>query len=454
MSGVILFGGSGAEKGRLLGLAGLFLLVYKPLWIIDIGFQLSFGASTGLIYLLPKIKSKLDTILPEIIAEGISVTVAVQLMTLPFVINAFNQISVISIISNVLFLPILELASAISLFGIVFFYFSNNYGFIRLSGFFIEQVLIQAELLRSLPFSTIAIASFPVWSYMLYYSLLALWIDGQYVKIFDNRERTLAIKMLSVFLFSIYVWTNLWPRSFTVYFLDVGQGDCAVIVTPWRNVIVIDTGGLNSFDTGANIVSPFLRSLGKKSVDYLLLSHYDNDHVGGLKGLLRNVKVRTIILPNERITEASRRFYELCTSNEAEKVIAKQGMHFTIDKVSLEILSVGDSSIVGNEASTIARISYEGKRFLFTGDMDAKREENAMFNPRTDVLKVAHHGSMSSSTEEFIARAQPKIAVVSVGAFNRYGHPHKSVLERLKKVDAKVLRTDRNGCIKLQLSDL
>lgn len=454
MSSIVLFGGSGVEKGRLLGLAGIFLLLYKPLWILDLGFQLSFGASLGLVFLFPKIKTRLETIFPDIIAEGFSVTIAVQLMTLPLLIDSFNQVSVISLISNILFLPILELAAIFAVLGVAFFYIFNVQSIIGLSGFFIEQILIQAEFLGKLPFSTIAIARFPSWSYVIYYALLVLWVDIAYIKNLDNRERRLAIKVLSSILFCIFLWTNFWPRSFTAYFLDVGQGDCAVIITPWRRVIVVDTGGLKNFDTGMHIVTPFLRSLGKKSIDYLLLSHYDTDHVGGLKGLLRNVKVGTIIMPNEKITESSRPFYELCINSDAEKIVASKGMRFTIDGADIDIIDAGDYNTQGNEASTVARVSYQGRSFLFTGDMDEKREEEITYIHKTDVLKVAHHGSKSSSTENFLACVQPQIAVISVGAYNRYGHPHETVLERLQNIGAKVLRTDKSGCVKIELQDL
>lgn len=453
MSCVVIFGGSGVQRGRLLGLAGLFLLLCKPLWILDIGFQLSFGASAGLIYLLPKIKERLEVYLPEFIAEVVSVTLSVQLMSLPIMIASFHQISLISIISNVVLLPVLELSAFLSFLGLVCWYFLNVDSLLKLSGFFIEQVLWQGNLLRNIPFSTFAIASLPSWGYVVYYAWLFLWMDGSLVKNLDNRERNLSLRLLSLIVFALYLWTNFVPRPFATYFLDVGQGDCAVVITPWRKVIVVDTGGLKSFDTGANILVPFLRSVGKKSIDYLVLSHYDNDHVGGLKGLLRNVRVQNIVLPQERVTEVSEGFYELCKQNSARKLMAQEGMDISIDGAKLEILGVGDIKTKGNEASTVARISYAGKSVLFTGDMDMKRENEFSANPRADVLKVAHHGSKSSSSENFLKRVSPSIAVISVARNNMYGHPHKNVLTNLSGAGSRILRTDELGCIKIVFDD-
>ncbi|MDO4178705.1 MAG: DNA internalization-related competence protein ComEC/Rec2 [Phascolarctobacterium sp.] len=453
MSSIVLYGGGGVERGRLLGLAGLFLLLYKPVWLLDTGFQLSFGASAGLIYLLPKLKARLIFILPELLAEALSVTLSVQIITLPIVIQAFHQISVISLISNIFFLPLLELAALLALVGLNLWYALHVQSILKLSSFFLEQVLLQAELLRNLPFSTIAIASMPAWSYGVYYALLILWMDDEFIKNLHNKERNISIKVLSLGLLVAYIWSNLWIRPFAVYFLDVGQGDCAAIVTPWRKVIVVDTGGLKNYDTGANILAPFLRSIGKKQIDYLMLSHYDNDHVGGLRGLLRNVKVDTIILPRQKVTESSWEIYQLCKENKAKKFVAKDGMEFTIDNTKIEILGAGTFDSKANEASTVAKISYGGKSILFTGDMDASRENDFIANPKADVLKVAHHGSKSSSTLAFISRVEPALSIVSVGRNNMYGHPHKNVLNNLHSINSKILRTDQEGCIKITFDD-
>lgn len=452
MTCVILYGGRGAERGRLLCLVAIILLLFKPGWILDIGFQLSFAASAGLVYVLPKIKSRLETFLPEYIAETIGVTLAVQLTTLPIIVNNFHQISLVSFISNLVLLPVLEFASLLAIFGLLFLKVLKIQCILKLSSFFVEQVVLQADFLRKLPCGTICIASLPVWSYVLYYGWLLIWLDKWVIKNLDSKERKIALCSLSVILFLIFIWSNFLPRPFAVYFLDVGQGDCAVVVTPWRKTIVVDTGGLRSFDTGANILVPFLRSLGKKSIDYLVISHYDNDHIGGLKGVLRNVSVKTIIMPRECVTESSKDIYELCKRADSKQILAEEGLQFVIDKTHFDVLGVGDYNVKGNEASTVARISYGGRSILFTGDMDAKREREFWANPKADVLKVAHHGSKSSSTEEFINRVNPKFAVISVGFNNRYGHPNKEVLARLKNADCQILRTDYLGCVQLTLS--
>ncbi|MCQ2358834.1 MAG: competence protein ComEC family protein [Phascolarctobacterium sp.] len=218
---VILFGGNGAEKGRLLGLAGVLLLLFKPEWILDVGFQLSFGASLGLIYLSPKLKNCFDLFLPEIIAETVSVTMGVQLITLPVVINNFHQISLISIISNVILLPILEMTSLLTLCGLLLAYCFNAYGLLKISSFFIDQVLVQANILRSLPFSTIAIASLPPWSYGLYYGILVLWLDKGFIKNLENQERKQYLAGLSAIFVAAFLWSNFLPKPFAVYFLDI-----------------------------------------------------------------------------------------------------------------------------------------------------------------------------------------------------------------------------------------
>ena len=149
---------------------------------------------------------------------------------------------------------------------------------------------------------------------------------------------------------------------------------------------------------------------------------------------------------------ASKDIYELCKRADSKQILAEEGLQFVIDKTHFDVLGVGDYNVKGNEASTVARISYGGRSILFTGDMDAKREREFWVNPKADVLKVAHHGSKSSSTEEFINRVNPKFAVISVGFNNRYGHPNKEVLARLKNAGCQILRTDYLGCVQLTLS--
>ncbi|MBR5486700.1 MAG: MBL fold metallo-hydrolase, partial [Phascolarctobacterium sp.] len=270
--------------------------------------------------------------------------------------------------------------------------------------------------------------------------------------------------VIGTLLFGTVLWKHFAPIPFTVYFLDVGQGDCAVIHTPERKVVVIDTGGLKNYDTGSRVLVPFLRSLGESKVDALLLSHYDLDHAGGAGALARNMKIERLILPStDSSSEIEDALLRKVKSSFVER--ASVGRKYEFGKVVLEIVdaAVGEKennlndegvkriapSKGSNKGSTVASVRYGKHSLLFTGDISASRERSLKNLQQYDVLKVAHHGSRNSSSLKFLGQVRPKVAVISVGAGNSYGHPHEETLGRLAQVGAKVLRTDELGAIKL-----
>ncbi len=446
MSAVLLFGGSGAARGNLLCLTGLGLLCFSPAWLFDVGFQLSFGAVAGLIWLYPKLKGYCCHYLPAILGEAMAVTMAAQLAVLPFLVTYFHQLPVISVVSNILLVPVLELATILTMIGVTFdFFFPCSETLIILAAWLVEQVLVQAKLLASLPFSTVVVGSLPLFCTVFYYFALAIWADLPCVQFVHNRERKLFLGVIGALISGTVLWKHFAPIPFTAYFLDVGQGDCVVIHTPERKVIVIDTGGLKNYDTGSRVLVPFLRSLGESKVDALLLSHYDYDHSGGVEALARNIQIESIILPS---ADTSSEVEAALLRNEKFTFVerASVGRKYDFAGTVLEIIDV-------NEVSTVASMKYGNHSLLFTGDINTLRENKLKNLDQYDVLKVAHHGSKHSSSLKFLEQVRPKVAVISVGVGNSYGHPHAETLQRLESVESNVLRTDELGAIKLTFDD-
>lgn len=442
MSAVLLFGGSGAARGNLLCITGMALLCFRPAWLLDVGFQLSFGAVAGLIWLYPKLKGYCCHYLPAILGEAIAVTMAAQLAVLPLLVTYFHQFSLISVVSNILLVPVLELGTILTMIGIACdFVLPCSEMFINLAAWLVEQVLVQAKLLASLPFSTVVVGCLPLFCAALYYFGIAIWVDLPCLQFLHNRERKLFIGVVGALLFGTVLWKHFAPISFTAYFLDVGQGDCAVIHTQERKVIVIDTGGLKNYDTGSRVLVPFLRSLGESKVDALLLSHYDYDHSGGVEALARNIQIESIILPS---ADTSSEVEAALLRNEKFTFVerASVGRKYEFGETVIEIVDV-------NEVSTVASMKYGNHSLLFTGDTNVSRENLLKHLDQYDVLKVAHHGSKHSSSLKFLEQVRPKVAVISVGVGNSYGHPHAETLQRLASVGSTVLRTDELGAIKL-----
>ena len=186
---------------------------------------------------------------------------------------------------------------------------------------------------------------------------------------------------------------------------------------------------------------PFLRSLGESKVDALLLSHYDYDHSGGVEALARNIQIESIILPS---ADTSSEVEAALLRNEKFTFVerASVGRKYEFGETVLEIVDV-------NEVSTVASMKYGNHSLLFTGDTNVSRENLLKHLDQYDVLKVAHHGSKHSSSLKFLEQVRPKVAVISVGVGNSYGHPHAETLQRLASVGSTVLRTDELGAIKL-----
>lgn len=450
MSTVVLFGGAGAERGRLLCLTAIVLLLFKPLWLLDIGFQLSFGAAAGLLWLLPSCQRCLPARLPAVISEGAAVTLAAQLGVLPFIVGYFHQLSVISLVSNIVLVPVLEAAGLLGLAGCALPL--GDY-LLAAAGFLVRQVLTQGAWLSCLPGSVLTVGALPLWCAVIYYALLGVWADLPCLQFLHNKERRLAMGALVIILSAATIWRICAPRPLTAYFLDVGQGDCVVIVTPSRKVAVYDTGGLKGIDTGTKIVAPFLRSLGFSAIDLLIVSHYDFDHAGGAAGILRQLPVEEIVLPQEQLTEASVAIRQkiIASAGESKISLAKQGRSWQFEDILLR-LSVPAEFVAGNEASTLAEISNPYGSLLLTGDMGEEREQNLALG-RYTVLKAGHHGSKYSSSAEFLQQVQPLITVISCGRGNRYGHPHAETMERLRAAGSRILRTDAMGCIKIEFAE-
>lgn len=455
LGGALLSENKIAVRGNILCFAAVAMLLVKPLWLMDIGFQLSFGAAAGLLWLLPFVQRRMPEFLPSFIADMAAVTLSAQLAILPFLIGYFYTLPIISIVSNILLVPVLEICAALTIFGVLISYITPLADlFLQLAGFLTAQVLQQAEALAALPLANIIIGSLPLWCGVVYYFWLAAALDLPCVQFFSGVERKAVIAALGAVLVFAYGWKQYAPQPLTAYFLDVGQGDASVVVMPNRQIVVIDTGGLHNYDTGRSIVAPFLYSLGKNKIDLLVISHGDNDHAGGAAGLDRKIQIDKILLPYEKYSDAERKL--LAEIDAAQVITASTGQRFAFGDAQLVVLAAPPQSAgltSGNDASIVCAVTDGRSRLLYTGDIDEVREGMLRNLGQYDLLKVAHHGSRYSTSGYFLQQVQPRLAVISSGRGNSYGHPHVETLERLGLTGSKILRTDALGAVKVTFDD-
>jgi competence protein ComEC len=239
----------------------------------------------------------------------------------------------------------------------------------------------------------------------------------------------------------------------TLHFLDVGQGDAAVILTPGGRAVVVDVGPRNDrFDAGRRVVVPFLERLGVRRVEALVISHGHADHVGGAPALLERLPVSVAVEPEAPISEAAYfHFLEALGASRTHWVAGRPGLEFELDSVRFRVLhpdtAWGGWSADVNDDSVVLLVEYAGFRAVLAGDAGVAVEEALRSRiGRVDLLKVGHHGSRTSSGGPWLSELSPRLAIVSVGA-NNYGHPAPEVLDRLGAHRASIWRTDREGTI-------
>ena len=253
-----------------------------------------------------------------------------------------------------------------------------------------------------------------------------------------------------------------------VYFFDVGQGDSALIRTPTHQNILIDGGPDNTLITKLGQTLPFY----DRQIDLMVLTHPHDDHLFGLVEVLKRYKVKQVLSTGVLYTtDAYLEWLKLIKEKSIPFKVALSGQEFdfaescqnqtacTSKEVSLKVVYpfsslANQSSDNMNQTSVVTQLQYDKIKILFTGDLEKAGESEILSHPAIDlqsqVIKIGHHGSQTSSGEEFIKAVKPQFAVISVGQNNKFGHPAKSVVDRLKSLGIKILRTDQQGDLRLE----
>jgi len=451
----------GREKDatNALLLSALGMMIHEPALIYDLSFQLSFASTAGLVFLNAKTVAMM-TALPTWLARLLAVTIAAQLGVLPFIAWYFNSFSLSSLVANVLIVPLIEWIVILGLVGACIGMLFGVLGNIMMviCSLLIGVVIQCTAWLAMVPGAKIYLPSIGLILGTIYYLLLA-WVYGykpgnmlSLVELIQTWPGASAATLLStvicVILYSVY------PRAMYVHFIDVGQGDCALIITPHGRAVMVDTGGVmgsaTDFDIGDRVVVPYLKHYGVLSIDYLFLTHGHQDHAGGAAAIARELPVKNSMLSRENYTQAVRNLVQVAHTTRFIPVYEAQ--RIDIDGVAIQVIhgASGFNVEQRNEVSSVVRVSYGKHSFLLTGDLAGKGEEEILASGQgiaSTVLKVAHHGAKTSSTIGFLQAVAPEYAVISVGENNRFGHPHGDTIRRLLTQNSKIYRTDQQGAI-------
>ena len=467
------------SASRALTLTVLGMLIYEPRYLFDISFQLSIACTGGLLYLHPALETWLGKIKTEkkwinFILAGFALTLAVQLAVLPLQAWYFGLLPWISFFANLLVVPILEAVILLGLFGVMLaggmeVLTQPLFAAISLlTGLAVEM----NRFLARLPWNTIPLPAVGLSCSILYYGLLS-WLFGYWTifghspetcwRCLNRRPKESVILGLTVTLALVFMW--LRPGPLQVHFIDVGQGDATLVITPHGQSVLIDAGGAtgtqNTFDIGERVVVPYLRHYGVRQVDWLILTHNHQDHAGGAAAVAEFLGVRQALLHLSATDEPPaimrlRRAMQNRRMGEAADV-----GEIRLDGIRIQLYQAGDGLADGaakgakrkqeseNGRSTVARIEFGRYSFLLTGDLEGEGEtriSRSNIRPST-VLKVGHHGGRKSTQALFLAKVSPQYAVISVGADNHYGHPSLETLNRLREWPISLWRTDRDGAV-------
>lgn len=321
----------------------------------------------------------------------------------------------------------------------------------------IDLLLLITQNTAKIPFSKIYIKVPSLWQIVIYYLFIffiAYFYNKYGKKIFILKTIKLIHiarknykKVISIILSFILIFTliSTYPKDLKIYFIDVGQGDSCLIVTPKGKVVLIDGGGSETYNVGENTLIPYLLNRKITKLDYVICSHFDTDHVGGILTLLENIKVEKAIISKQgKDSQNYEEFKQIVKEKKIDVIIVKKGDVIEIEKnIKIDILWPREKLIqenILNNNSIVLKLNYNNFSMLFTGDIEEIAEKEIVKTYegtkklKSAILKVGHHGSKTSSTQEFLNAIKPKIALIGVGENNKFGHPSDSVIERLENL--------------------
>ncbi len=462
-----------------LALAALISLVPDPQALFDISFQLSYLSVAAILFVVNTgniIKQPSGDWRPRLVHSGamlLAISAATALITGPLVALYFHQISLIGIVSNLVVVP--YAGAVVVPLGLLAGLCSLVTGTIPLAGLVqgaTDVFLSLVAFFAGLPGAIVHLRA-PGILFLLSYAVLilsgAVLLRARLLQTYrplDAPRRTLrsaavALMFSSVLLITLLIAPLFRSRLTRLTFLDVGQGDCAILETAGGRSVLIDGGGSreNRFDPGLRIAAPYLWGRGIGTIDLAVLSHPHPDHMNGLASLLRTFTVREVWSSGrDTDLEGYGNFAGAVRERHIPSRTVGAGDMVRLGDTLIEVLHPPRTFTqrsrkpyaAENDRSLVLRIRTGGATYLFPGDVHGEGER-ALLGSNDDltaaVVKVPHHGSRTSSSRDFVDAVRPSAAVISVGAGNPYRHPSEETVLRYEDKGARVYRTDRDGAV-------
>lgn len=401
--------------------------------------------------------------LPLWAAEGALFTVAMQVGFTLVTAGYFHRVTWSGIFANLLILPlasiVVPLGMAVLMASLVWWPLAEL-GAVPLgwSAAFLHWI---AATMAQLDWLNPRVPTPPAWVSLSFLALVAL-----IAILVARRSRWMLVPSAALICLCVILTVAPYPAQvargrLVVTALDVGQGDCLLVTFPQGKTLLVDGGGVIPFpdsttprrDVGESVVSAYLWSRGIQRLDIVVLTHDHWDHFGGLMALFDNFRVGEFWIGPDPANRDMEWLRQRAAASGARIVRPRAGITRRMDGVEVQVLSPPadwEPRRVSNNDSIVLRLGYANRHILLPGDVESRMESRLVKDGlplASEVLKVAHHGSKTSSTAAFLDRVRPRFGIVSVGAFGRFGHPHAQVLEGLRAAGIRLYRTDQDGTV-------
>ncbi len=433
----------------------LVMLGTNPMVILSVSFQLSVGCMLGiflfsekakkwLLNRMGKRKNKLLNKIQSTVATSVSVSLSASVVTTPLVAYYFGCVSIVGVLANLLIVWIVSFIfyGILLCIGLSVISMTLGKAMALLVALPIRYVLGTAELLSQIPGAAVYTDN----------ALIIVWLICAYLAMgifLLAKKKQPVLLVLSIFvgllITQLFSWLLPLQDNLRVTVLDVGQGQSILLQSDGKTFLV-DCGGDDGEDA-ADVTAGMLLSQGIARLDGIIVTHYDEDHVGGVEHLLSRIQTDRLILPD--VVDTSEVALNLKGNDNSNVCLIQEDMQFTFGESKITIYAPF-SQESSNENSLCILFQRENCDILITGDRGEVGERMLLSNhdlPEVELLIAGHHGSKTSTTEALLQKVSPQQTAISVGEDNRYGHPAKATLERLAKIGCTILRTDIDGTI-------
>ena len=435
-----------------LAISSLVLIIKNPYSIFDIGAILSFSGVLGIAYFQDKFKLIYQNYEGRFLwlLDSISITIAANIFIIPIMIYYYNTISFTFIIANLVVAPLL---GVLIILGFITFIFKFKFLIVLLS-FILKLFFFLVKFMGKLPFSTVLVCYGSFIFVIAYYFIVYFFI-----------KRKMLLALLTIVVMIIANFNFLPKNKLYINFVDVGQGDCMLIRYNGMNFLIDSGGGISAedYDVGKNTLLPYLIDRKVYKIDYIIVSHFDADHCRAFLHVMKYIKVKNAIIAKQfKNSRMYSEFLEIANKKKINIIYVKENDHFKFKDFRIDIYNPNDEAImenVMNNNAILNMLRFGRINILCTGDLE-KIAEDAIITRysnsnilKADILKVGHHGSITSTSDDFLKLIMPRMALIGCGKNNKFGHPNQFILNKLSAIGCKIYRTDLNGEISICIDE-